>query len=68
VRIINKKEATIITAHTGILIGNFDEAHKYMEKIIKRPLYTHELAFESVIKEIREKSKEDFMNIKIKED
>ena len=62
---MNKKEAAIVSAYTGILIGSFDEAHQYMQKIMGRPLYTHELAFEGIVEEIKKKSWIDFINIKI---
>ena len=54
-----------MSAYTGILIGSFDEAHKYMQEIMGRPLYTHELAFEEIVEEIKKKSFNDFINIKI---
>jgi len=62
---MNKKEAAIVSAYTGILIGSFDEAHEYMEQIMGRPLYTHELACEEIVEEIKKKSWIDFINIKI---
>ena len=64
---MNKKEAAIVSAYTGILIGSFDEAHKYMQEIMGRPLYTHELAFEEIVEEIKKKSWNDFININIEE-
>jgi len=64
---MNKKEAAIVSAYTGILIGSFDEAHKYMQEIMGRSLYTHELAFEGIVEEIKKKSRNDFINIKIED-
>ena len=64
---MNKKEAAIVSAYTGILIGSFDEAHKYMEQKIGKPLYTHELANKSVMEEIKNACEEDFININIEE-
>lgn len=49
---MNKKEAAIVSAYTGYLIGDFDEFHKYVEKIIGRPVFTHELAYKNIIDEI----------------
>lgn len=37
--------------------------YKYMEKLLGRPVYTHELAQESVVKMLQEKSKDDFVNL-----
>ena len=65
---MDKKEAAIVTAYTGFLIGSFRDAHEYMQKILKRPLYTHELAIKEIWDEIRDESKEDFLNIKVEDD
>lgn len=60
------REKAIIMAHTGIctLTGeDFSIYHKYIEEIMGRPVYTHELADKRVIDEIAEKSKDDFLSI-----
>lgn len=62
---ITKREAAIITAYTNYLIGDFDDFHQYVEKILDRPVYTHELAFMPIVDEIREKSKDDFMRLEV---
>jgi hypothetical protein len=62
---MNKREAAIISAYTGVLIGKFDDLHKYIEEIMGRPVFTHELAEEEIFNKIKEFSKDDFMNIKI---
>lgn len=62
---MNKREGAIISAYTGILIGKFDDFHKYVEEIMNRPVLTHELADEKVFARIKELSKNDFLNIKI---
>lgn len=58
------REKAIIMAYTGtcMLTGEkFDIFHKYIEEICGRPIWTHELAIENVVDEIREKSKADFL-------
>jgi len=60
------KEKAIVTAYTGVtmLAGDkFQIFHKYIEDILGRPVWTHELASEKVWEEIKEKSKEDFINL-----
>lgn len=37
--------------------------HEYIEKIMGRPVWTHELADHDIMQEIKAKSKEDFMNL-----
>jgi hypothetical protein len=60
---MNKREAAIISAYTGFLIGDFSDMHKYVEKIMDRPVFTHEMGFKPFAKELREKSKPDFIKI-----
>ena len=44
-------------------MSTFDEMHEYIEEIIGRPVWTHELADKAVQDEIEEKSKEEFLKI-----
>ena len=62
---MTKEECAIVTAYTGFLIGDFDWFHEYVEKILERPVYTHELASKELWEEIKDKSKQDFINIKV---
>jgi hypothetical protein len=60
---MTKREGAILSAHTGILLGDFNEMHKYIKEIMKRPVFTHEMATEKIMKEIKEKSKADFIAV-----
>lgn len=63
---MTKNEAAVIMAYTGqvMLTGDdFDIFHRYIEKILNRSVFTHELGNESVWDEIKEKSKADFLDI-----
>lgn len=62
---MTKREATIVSAYTGYLIGEFSDFHSYAEEIMERPIFTHE--FPDIAYELKEKSKKDFMSIKIEE-
>lgn len=60
------REKAIITAYTGItmLTGEkFSIFHKYIEDLLGRPIWTHELANSDVWEEIKEKSKPDFIKL-----
>jgi hypothetical protein len=53
-------------AQTGICMLTGDEFqvfHEYIEKLMNRPVYTHELASKEVWEEIKKKSEDDFMNL-----
>ena len=57
-------ERAIIMAYTGICMLTGDKLeifYKYVEELLGRPIWTHELADKSVINEIKEKSKSDFL-------
>lgn len=60
---MTKREAAIVSAYTGYLIGEFSDFQAYAEEIMGRPIFTHE--FPSIADELKEKSKKDFMSIKI---
>lgn len=58
------REKAIVMAHTGIcmLTGDkFQIFHKYIEDIMGRPVFIHELGDRAIEKEIKEKTKDDFM-------
>lgn len=60
------REKAIVSAYTGVtmLAGDkFQIFHKYIEQILGRPVWTHELGNELVWNEIKEKSKNDFIEI-----
>lgn len=60
------KEKAIVMAYTGVamLTGDkFSIFHKYIEELLNRPVFTHELASEEVWNEIKEKSKNDFLKL-----
>jgi hypothetical protein len=58
------REKAIVMAYTGacMLTGDkFQIFHKYVEEIMGRPIWTHEMA--QLADEIKEKSKDDFMKL-----
>ncbi len=65
---ITKREAAIISAYTGYLIGDFSETHKYIEEILGRPVWTHEMASEKIWEEIRDKAKPDYISLEVQHD
>lgn len=51
-------------AYTGVCMlsgDKFQIFHKYVEDIMGRPVYTHEMAIKAVDDEIKEKAKADFI-------
>ncbi len=63
---MTKQECAIIMAHTGICMltgDDFGIFHEYIEKIMGRPVYTHELGIEKISEQIKEKSLDDFLRL-----
>ena len=60
---MTKREAAIVSAYTGFLCGEFSEMHKYVEEIMGRPVWTHEMGSASFFNEIKTKSKPDFVSL-----
>lgn len=56
-------EKIVVSAYTGYLMCDFNEVHKYIEKLMGRPVFTHELSLDLVQDEIKKKSKADFLKI-----
>lgn len=62
---MTKREAAIVSAYTGILIGDFSEMHKIVEEVMERPVFTHEMGTYEVAKMIKEKARPHFLAIKV---
>ena len=65
---LTKDQAAIIGAFTGIACGPFGDIHEYAEKVLGRPVWTHEFASPAVSAQIREASRADFIAICHEED
>ena len=65
---MNHHERVIVSAYTGVLMCNFSDVHEYIEKVLERPVWTHELASEEVWDKIKEASKSDFLALCEQED
>lgn len=64
---LTKREAAIVSAYTGYLIGGFDEMHKYAEEVMGRPIWTHQFADQKLCDALREAAKPDFLAIEVTE-
>lgn len=60
---LTKEQAAIIGAYTGICCGPFSDIHEYVEQKLGRLVLTHELIYHETQKEIKERTKEDFMSL-----
>ena len=62
---MTKREAAIVTMYTGILIGDFRDAHKYAEEIVKKPIFTHEMGCEKFCAELKALAHDDFISMEV---
>lgn len=60
---LTKEQAAIIGAFTGYLAGPFSDMHGYIEKLMGRPVFTHELASKDLSEELKRRAKPDFLRI-----
>lgn len=60
---LTKEQAAIIGVYTGISCGPFSDIHELAEKLLGRPVWTHELAYPEIWEELREKVKPQFIEI-----
>ena len=60
---MTKQEKIIVSAYTGYLMCDVSDVHKYVEELLGRPVWTHELSCEHVQREIMEKAKPDFLKL-----
>ena len=62
---MTKKEAAIVSAYTGYLIGKFSDMHEYAENLFGHPIFTHQ--FPALASQLREKAKLDFVSIRVED-
>lgn len=53
----------IISAFTGVMLGEFDDMHKYIEKILGRSVWTNELGDKALAELIKVKAKKDMLEL-----
>lgn len=60
---LTREQAAIISAYTGYLAGPFSDMHEYIEKVMGRPVWTHEMGGKDFNDQLRAASKSDFLSI-----
>ena len=60
---LTRRQAAIITAYTGITCGPFEVFVEYAEKLLGRPVWSHEFASKELASKIKELAKDDFLSI-----
>lgn len=63
---MTNKEKAIVMAYTGVCMLSGDEFqyfHKYIEELMGRPVFTHELADGAICDKIKKKAQPDFLKL-----
>lgn len=60
---LTKEQGAILSAFTGLMVGNFADFQEYAEKLMGRPIWTHQFADKELTAKIKEASREDFLAI-----
>ena len=60
---MTKEEKLIVSAYTGYVMIDFNEIHKFIEKKLERPVWTHEFTNGPVLDELRDILRSDFLKI-----
>lgn len=60
---MSEREAAIVSAVTGVVIGNWTNLYKYIEELMGRPLQLSDM--DGLRDTIREKAKPDFMALSV---
>ena len=63
---MTKNEAAIVSAYTGIMLGEFSDMHEYAEKIMGHPIWTHQFGNKEFVEKFKEAARNDFINLEVK--
>ncbi len=58
-----KEIGQIVGAYTGFLCGDFSDLQEYIEKLLSRPVWTHEMANENLMNRVKDAAKPDFLRL-----
>ena len=58
---MTEMEKIVVSAYTGYVMTDFNKVHEYAERMVGRPIFTHEFGDNDVQCEITAAAKEDFL-------
>ena len=62
---MTKREAAIVSAYTGILLGDFGEMQRYVEALLGEPVFTHQFGNKETSDRIKWAATSDFVGIEV---
>ena len=60
---LTREQAAVVGAFTGVVLGPFQDIHKYAERVLKRPIVDLEFADDNVARKIQDAAEADFLSI-----
>lgn len=60
---MTKYEKLVVSVYTDTLMVSIDELHPFINAVMGRPVFTHELADPAILTELKEKVKPDFLRL-----
>lgn len=60
---LTREQAAIVGAFTGICCGPFGDIQDYAERLLGRPLWTHEFGTKELSDELKGAAKPDFLDL-----
>lgn len=60
---LSRRDAAIIGAFTGVVMGPFEDIQFYADSIMGRPTWTHEFGSKNFWEELKEKARDDFLRL-----
>lgn len=60
---LTKEQAAVIGAFTGIAAGPFGDIHEYAERVLGRPILTHEFASHDLWDRLKDAARADFLSL-----
>ena len=63
---LTRHDLLVLSAYTMYAFTSFGDIHEFIEEILERPVMTHELVNENVLKELQEKLNSDYHKVILK--
>jgi hypothetical protein len=60
---LTREQAAIIGAFTGILCGPFEDVHGVIERVLDRPVFTHEMTDRDLWAEVKKLIEPEYLAI-----
>ena len=60
---MTQRERLVVSAYTGYLMCDFSQVHEYIEQVMGRPVWTHEMATDEFETELKKRVKPELLKL-----